>query len=154
MHWNTVFFADIQQSISDGCSIAVNPLVGVLFAHYCESGKTGSAGNWVSVQRANSVDITCAIGSPTVEDGEHISSTSQGCQWITATHDLSGGRHVWRDAEELLGTAVGQPETSDNLIKYQQHPVFLSQIAEALQESGGRGDNPLHRFNDYSSQVV
>mmetsp|Transcript_16779 Transcript_16779/g.47749 ORF Transcript_16779/g.47749 Transcript_16779/m.47749 type:complete len:314 (+) Transcript_16779:108-1049(+) len=74
-----------------------------------------------------------------------------------APDDLAHGRHVGRDAEVLLGPAVGDAEAGHDLVEHQQRAVLRGELAEALQElHGGRDEARVadHRLQNDSRDVI
>ena len=138
----------------DGRAGAVNLLVGSLFPHHGQGGEAGSAGNRVAVQSADLVDKGIVVGRSPVVNREDVRSPQHRRQWVTAAHDLAHGAHVRRNAVELLGAAVGQPEAGYHLVEYERDVVALGQVSQPLKEPWLGGDNPLDRFYDHRGDVV
>ena len=109
-HRNADLVTDLHQPFPDGRSRSVHLLVGALFAHHSQGGQSGGTGDRVAVEGADLVDISFIVGRSPVVDRKDVGPAQDCREGVAAAHDLAHGTHVWRDAVELLSTAVGQPE--------------------------------------------
>ncbi len=79
---------------------------------------------------------------------DYLGSPRDARQGPTPADDLAVSGQVRDDAEVLLGAAVGEAETGDDLIKDEQRLGAVAQFTETRQKARLWADDPLHRLDD------
>src|SRR5205823_3614200 len=86
----------------------------------------------VPVERPVVLDV---LGSSGIEDLEDVGSASESSDGEAASDDLAEHREVGRDVQELLGTALREPE-GDDLVEDEHRSVTGAELSSASKKLG------------------
>ena len=152
VHLDALAFYNLFKTGEEAVAALFEEFVNARFTQLLQGFVTGSHRHRVAAQGA------CLINRAFRSQNAHdIGSTTEGSGRESATNYLSNGSHIRRDAESLLGSAIGETETGDDFIEDQDGSILLGYLAGSLDKLAGRRHHTHvagHRLDDERSHLV
>ena len=152
VHLDALAFYYLLQTGEESVAALFQEFVNTRFAQLLQGFIACCHRHWVTAQGS------CLINRTLRSQNAHdIGSTSEGSGRESATYYLSYSSHIGSDAESLLGTAIRETETGDDLIEDQDGAMFMGYLAGCLDKlTGWRNYTHVagYRFDDERSYLV
>ena len=130
LNGQALVFARLRQRFTQTPADGVQSIVNSILPKLRQRGQSGGAGNWVSVQRPDLVNIIIRGHRGSIVHRHNIGTTHRCGQRVPATHDLAYRTQVGRYAVILLSATVGQAESRNHFVKDEQQVGVSGEFPE------------------------